>query len=347
MVKKKEMKQKQFKPLIIFLSISILLFIGFALISKIFKINDIPMQFMGAFLGAVVTAFITMILLFGQSKSEELKERNVKVFEEKTKRYNLFIEELWKVWEDKEITLEELSTLIKMVAQNIIPYTKKEIVKKILENLNDMSDNSGKQGDYNEIKESNQKCIFNILDILSKEIDLGGELDEPIRVEITKLEEKILPVLHLREFKKIYLQKLEEQIINSKIISFDKLEFQETNKCYYIYLKNSNVQIEIDNFGKKQPKYISYFVEYDKSSPYNLYREAKRGDFKYYLKNFLKTDFIPSFKDKQLAKKMYKKEDEVQKKVDELFKAIEKFYQETKINNKTIEEIISECEPKS
>lgn len=340
------MINRNLKLSVFLVGISILLFIGLAIFGRIYKFEDIPLQFMGAFLGAVVTAFITMILLLGQSQSQELKERNVKVFEEKTKRYNRFIKELWKVWDDKEIELLELKELIKLVTQDIVPYTNKKTVLEILKSLNEISENNELTEDYKSVRKKNQQAIYNILKSLSKEIGLGGEITDEIQIEINKLEEKILPVLYLKEFKNLFLKKIKEKLNISKVISFDNQFYKEENNCYYIILQNSKVEIEIENFDNRVDKHISFFVEYDTNSLYNKYRESLRGEWKHYLKNPLKSNLIPSFKNEQLAEKMYKNEEGLNEIVNNLVSQIEDYYKDYRVENKTLEELILECETK-
>lgn len=123
---------------IIAIAVGLALFVVFLLLSvfsDVFKTMEIPIQVMGALLGSIVTAFITMMLLYGQSQAEELKEKNVKVFEARTQNYTQFIEELWKVWEDRRVDLRESSKLLELVTKNIILYTKAETTKGILDEL--------------------------------------------------------------------------------------------------------------------------------------------------------------------------------------------------------------------
>jgi uncharacterized membrane protein len=75
-------------------SLCVIIFCTIAIKGKIFTINELPLNFMVAFLGAIVTAVITLTLLKGQSMAEELKERAVKVFEKKSKLYENYIEKL-------------------------------------------------------------------------------------------------------------------------------------------------------------------------------------------------------------------------------------------------------------
>ena len=71
-------------------------------------------------IGAILTAIITVLLLSQQSSSEEVKERNVRVFEEKSERFNTFINKLWDIWDDRVVSLEELNELIKLVSKDIV-----------------------------------------------------------------------------------------------------------------------------------------------------------------------------------------------------------------------------------
>ena len=49
-------------------------------------------------IGAIITAVITVILLNHQSSSEEVRERNVRVFEKKSERFSNFIDVIWDKW---------------------------------------------------------------------------------------------------------------------------------------------------------------------------------------------------------------------------------------------------------
>ena len=57
-----------------------LLFAVTAVLFKVFEIEIFPSQIYGALMGSVITCIITLLLLRGQTSSEELKERNMAVF---------------------------------------------------------------------------------------------------------------------------------------------------------------------------------------------------------------------------------------------------------------------------
>jgi len=130
-------------------------------------------------IGAILTAIITVLLLSQQSSSEEVKERNVRVFEEKSERFNTFINKLWEIWDDRIVSLEELNELIKLVSKDIVLYTKPETVDIILLKLITIAEQA--TPDKSSIKDTEatkiiQQNIFDIINELAKEIGLGGEL---------------------------------------------------------------------------------------------------------------------------------------------------------------------------
>lgn len=61
---------------------------------EIFELASLPGQFFGTLLGVVITAIITVLLLQGQTKSEESRERHLMVFEKKQEIYFGFLNKL-------------------------------------------------------------------------------------------------------------------------------------------------------------------------------------------------------------------------------------------------------------
>ena len=61
---------------------------------EIFEFPTLVAQFIGALLGVVITAIITVLLLQGQSHTEENLEKKLKVFEKKQEIYFNFLEKL-------------------------------------------------------------------------------------------------------------------------------------------------------------------------------------------------------------------------------------------------------------
>lgn len=221
------MKKKILIPALVSL-ILLIVFFAITILSKIYNTSEIPIQAIGAFLGAIVTAFITMMLLLGQSEAEELKERNVRVFEEKTNRYNKFIDSLWNIWEDRKVTMEELNDLIKAISKDIILYTNKTTVDNILTSLTKISDLADKEQTNKEEKMLIQSEIFNIINLLAKELNLGGEISKEMLVKLNKLENSIVPYLNIKTYKPLFISALNDKINNGE------LPFKKAEIAYWV-----------------------------------------------------------------------------------------------------------------
>lgn len=182
---KNKIKSKWTKALLLAL-LCLVVFCLVATISQIISVEELPINFIAAFLEAVVTAVITVVLLSGQSAAEEVKERNVKVFEKKSAIFQNYIDTIWKIWEDSKISKEEYLELTTIYYKTLMIYLKKNSLTLIGESL-------VKMGDYIE-KESIENymvlrdCIFTIINTLSKELSLGGEIDIKL---YEQLEEKM------------------------------------------------------------------------------------------------------------------------------------------------------------
>ncbi len=248
-------RRTKYRGLLIGLGIFLfsLIFISASVFFKIFEFEILPSQFFGALIGVVITAIITVLLLQGQTTIEEKKEKNVKVFEEKTNRYNAFIEELWKIWEDRKISLDELNKIMKMFCKDIILFTSTENAKLIIGYLNQIAESS----ELNELDESNtnknqysiEDIIYEIVNILSNELDLGGNFDDNAKKDLRKLSEKIDELRDKQNKKEIEKLKTEEENkkieeekeLNKKVIEeYKEKFFNEINSVF------SNSGIDFD-----------------------------------------------------------------------------------------------------
>ena len=112
----------------------LLLFVFVATLSGTWPSSEISAQIMAALAGAVVTAIITMFLLLGQTSSEEKKERNAKIFEEKLQIYNDFLQKLCDVVSNMEISKQEEIELEFQVAR-IAMHTSAESINQVSEQV--------------------------------------------------------------------------------------------------------------------------------------------------------------------------------------------------------------------
>jgi hypothetical protein len=178
-----------------------LTFCTISVIFNVFSIGELPSSFIGAALGALISAVATSFLVKGQSEADELKERNVKVFEKKSEIFQDYINKLWIIWSDHKITSEEYEELVKMYYSGLLMYlSHKDSVEKINKSLVEIGDFLDEEtfGErYNLLRES----IISIINSLSAEIGLGGKIEPGA---VNDLDKNIFPSLFKRELIKAF-----------------------------------------------------------------------------------------------------------------------------------------------
>lgn len=309
--------------------------LGGAIAFDIIPLENLPSQFYGALVGTVITAIITILLLQGQTQTEENKERNVKVFEKKSEVFNNFIEQLWKVWEDRRVSLEELNELLKLVSKDIIPYAQPESSSVILSELNKIADKANpSESDSSDTKVTKQiqNSIFIIINVLSKEIGLGGEIKDDISHELNALEKKILPFLN----KKNYINQLKELVKSKSMGALTEFEEDSDNILWWKIGENTGVWLRVGDCYKNGIVYIAFWSEFYGNRQYQDYRFSVRGEWKDWLKNNFKDDkgaFL-NFNDLRSGNPI------TNSKLEELATKIIDYYNNAEIDNQTISEII-------
>jgi hypothetical protein len=328
----KRFKNKLLIALAIFLAISLSLFV-FSIIYE-GEMPKLVENINNSAIGAIFTAIITVFLLLGQTETEEDKERNVKVFEKKSELFNNFIEELWKVWEDRNITLEELSHLLKLVSKDIIPYTKPESSKSILNSLNAIASEVNTQ-ENTANKKHIQPHIYAIINTLSEEIGLGGAIHQDIATEMDKLEDSILPYLN----RKRYMDKINELIQEKLGKTLTNFTIQDGYLWWRVGGGKTGMWLRVGDINDNGKTLISFWAGFYNCRQYAPYRYAQKGEQKHWLTgkhtcetfdwNLLrKGEFISS------------------ESLNHLASEIVKFYEEpVGETGKTIDEIIEECNP--
>ena len=172
-------ENKAFLRLLLGCIVLLVLFVGVATLSGSWPGTDASAQILSALAGAVVAAIITLFLLLGQTSSEEKKERNTKVFEEKLRIYQDFLHCLYDVIKDGEVTKEEAIKL-EFQTSYITMHTDsariKEIaeqVKNIVDSLNeDFKSSNSNNGEEKEAMKNNilMKNLFGIVNEFKKEL---------------------------------------------------------------------------------------------------------------------------------------------------------------------------------
>ena len=153
--------------------------------------NAVGPNLITAFVGVVLSALVTLVLLNGQTKDEEEKEKNIKVYENKIQVYSEFISKMWKTLEDDVITDEEIRGIRSDIFNKLIFYLKKDDIIKLSEKVRSIkssesfNDGEGKAKDKAKKTTSIIECFSEITDLLRA--DVNNNAQTKARQEINQL----------------------------------------------------------------------------------------------------------------------------------------------------------------
>jgi len=166
---------------------ALILFCSIPVIYRIFPLEALPMTFIGAAMGAVITIGITYLLLreqsktqkellVQQSKTEEEKELHIKVFEKKAELFQDFINQSWEIWTNEKITCGEFKKLTSDYYKNLMLYMKDEArLDEIGNAISELGDCLEKES-YTNTQQLHDN-IIKIINALSRDLELGGQID--------------------------------------------------------------------------------------------------------------------------------------------------------------------------
>ena len=166
--------------------VCIIAFFVFAGVTNAISIPEIPSSFLGAAAGAAITAVVTLLLLQGQTRAEEVKERNVKVFEKKSAIFSEYIDDVWNTWEDHKVTDKEFQKLMGNYYKKLMLYMNTKSAKTIGIQLHEIGKIAGNDDPSQEEQKKLQRALIEIVNTLSDEISLGGHIDEDLFKELGK-----------------------------------------------------------------------------------------------------------------------------------------------------------------
>jgi hypothetical protein len=244
---------------------------------EIFTVGDLPSNFIAAFLEAVITAVITVVLLSGQSSAEEIKERNVKVFEKKSMAFEEYINKLWQVWEDHIISSEEYKDLIADYYRKLMVYlkdpNKSDEINKRLENIGNYIDQKTYGEEYKDLRGN----IIDVINILCEEINLGGKINKD---KVEALDNKMFPVLFRRELIQQFNTKILEN--NSDVLKEGLWEEWKEGKhirtCISFYFKEfSDISIKYCFTDKTRFDFFLIIPHGGKYNSFDEFRGTKTG----------------------------------------------------------------------
>lgn len=102
----------------------------------IYSTNEFIFQIIAVFLSVLFTAIVTNTLLSYQSSSEEDKDKNVKIHENKVRAYSGFMKSLWNVLDDNKITCEEIKRIRSMLFEQVFLYLENDGLSSIEKSIN-------------------------------------------------------------------------------------------------------------------------------------------------------------------------------------------------------------------
>jgi hypothetical protein len=201
-----------------------------AIAFRVFSANELPASFIGACLGAIISAIITQTLLSAQTQSEEVKERNVKIWETKSAIFLEYIGELREIWEEQRIKPQKFKQICDDFRIRLTVYLNNEAVNKIAGHLDKLGDCSIKKEPDFDMLNAN---IYGIINILSNDLGFNGKINPEID---KRLDEKINKFP--RDFRDTILKELNNALLNmpQKVLAegkYERLEDGGEYACFY------------------------------------------------------------------------------------------------------------------
>ena len=172
---------KQLKSIYRYLGIALIIVFCFTAISTYFFLrsdNEVGPNLITAFVGVALSALITLLLLNGQTNAEEVKQKNVKKFEQKLSIYKEFLRALCNIVKDKKIEPGE-EIMLQFQVAILATHTDESSIKKISGEVDEI---------IKRIKIGNQESneliepLLNIADVFHQELyDDNKVIDEKNR----------------------------------------------------------------------------------------------------------------------------------------------------------------------
>lgn len=119
---------------LIFIGILVVFVCFFAVYLRLFTGKELWYEMFAAVLGVIITAVITMVLLRGQTNNDVERERDAKVFEEKLRIYQDFLQKLQDIIKDHALSDEE-KILLQFQTSYVAMHCEQECIKEVSESV--------------------------------------------------------------------------------------------------------------------------------------------------------------------------------------------------------------------
>ena len=227
--------------------------------------NAVGPNLITAFVGVVMSALITLILLNGQTKDEEEKERNLKLYNAKLCVYSDFVSKMYEFLKEDADRLHDIIELRTKLFGEVGFYAGKEVLIKIETELSKIKDCE---------EDSKFAMVFaNIVAILQKDLrqetDIDTENDPTLSLWntfqeiITKTERD-----KIKELKEEFPKQQSTELIKSV------LEGQPLPQAWHFIMLNDT---QLDKITKEDFKELS-LIEYGEYWRTNLVKQVEAGD---------------------------------------------------------------------
>ncbi|MBP5411713.1 MAG: hypothetical protein J6Y47_00505, partial [Bacteroidales bacterium] len=303
----------------IILSIGFLFAVG-AICFFIFKIPDFWPQMLAiiasAFLGAGATAWITNTLLNNKQKTEEAKEKNIKVYENKINVYSEIVQKLWEILEENdEEMINKIEGLRSYIFQKVVLYLPDEGVA----NLNNIFSEVGNLYDEDELEKDNetegndtddgkiqklQRIFSKITFILKKDLEEKNleKQERTLKTDLKKIKEWINNIIkrikqyfvfkenskkeektsgdttkYVSLYNNLSLKKRKETVLQFDMVKSNTNNVEKNEDAYNFWHFIMFDNEQIDEAFKNN-KYELSLIEYGETWRTNRVKQVKQGD---------------------------------------------------------------------
>ncbi len=105
----------------------------------LFSTRDFSYEICCALIGTIITAVITVFLLHGQSSSDEKKDKNIKIYENKLEVYSEYVRQMWEtISDDEELKEEEWNNLRVQTFGKLIFYLDADAIQNLTQYVSEI-----------------------------------------------------------------------------------------------------------------------------------------------------------------------------------------------------------------
>lgn len=145
--------------------VGVVLALAIPVVFYLFTLENLWYEAYAAIIGVILTAIVTVLLLDGQSRSEEEKDKNIEVYKMRLGTYSEFNQKMWEILNDDEICPKEVLELQGFVFKEVILHLSAEEIAKLTEVLEEMKKEKNLSGKghlyFGEISVMLQESLLN------------------------------------------------------------------------------------------------------------------------------------------------------------------------------------------